>query len=89
MNFGVGNRAIDLGEVLVAWALLRDEGRPVPADGGARLLNRMRAIAGSEGTIQIVAHQLMAGIAFYRTNGPPEQVEKWVRAGTALIDDVR
>jgi aminoglycoside phosphotransferase (APT) family kinase protein len=89
MNFGVGNRAIDLGEVLVAWALLRDEGRPVPADGGARLLNRMRAIAGSEGTIQIVAHQLMAGIAFWRTNGPSEQVEKWVRAGTALIDDVK
>lgn len=87
MNFGIGNRATDLGVVLLSWALLRDEGRPVPPDGGSRLLHRIRDLAGHEGTLQIIPYQLMAGIAFWRTHGPPETVEWWVRAGQAIVDD--
>lgn len=85
-DFALGNRAVDLGEVLVAWALLRDEGRPVPPDGDTCLLRRIQTLAGFEGVLQIVPYHLMAGIAFWRTTGPPRTVEWWVRAGNGIID---
>jgi aminoglycoside phosphotransferase (APT) family kinase protein len=86
MNFAVGNRAADLGEVLVAWALLRDEGRPVPPDGDLRLLRLIETHAGTEGMLQVVPYHLMAGIAFWRSHGPADTVEWWVRAGTAIVE---
>ncbi|MBW3589759.1 MAG: aminoglycoside phosphotransferase family protein [Actinobacteria bacterium] len=88
MNFGIGNRAIDLGEVLVAWVLLRDEERPVPFDGGHRLVQRILELAGEKGLLQIVAYQLMAGIAFWGSKGASETVERWVRAGNTIIEDL-
>lgn len=86
MNSGIGNRAVDLGEIVVAWTLLQQEGREVPPDGASMLLERIRKLAGDEGMLQIMAYQLVAGLAFWRTQGTPETVERWVRAGSAIID---
>lgn len=88
MNFGIGNRAIDLGGLLVSLQLLRDEGRPVPVDGGARLVNLMVELAGDEGLVQIVGYHLMAGIAFWGSKRASDIVERWVRAGGRIVEDL-